>query len=296
MDADAFTKPFKLTKTMRRSPYAAIDPANPSLSAAGKVVIVTGAGGGKVAQAWSQAGAKAVVLVGRSADALNDVASGLPQAAVHAADVTSEKGVEALFTSIKEKYGRLDALVNAAGTMHHDAGIKDISPNAWWQDFVCSKETNVKATFLTTHFYAKLFGGSGTIVNVVSLAAFLSAPTMSSYAAAKLAQIMFGELVGLEHPALRVFSVHPGLVEAEHGRGMVVPSFTPFAKDKAALTAGLSLFLATDPRAEMLTGTFLSANWDVDEVLDHVDEIVDQKLLNVAVGAKLGPDGHPWAA
>lgn len=252
------------------------------------------------------------MLVGRRADALNDVASGLPQAAVHAADVTSEKDVEALFTSVKERYGRLDALVNAAGTMHHDAGIKEISPTAWWQDFVYIhddttpvarrtdyqdfQETNVKATFLTTHFYAKLFGGTGTIVNVVSLAAFLSAPNMSSYAAAKLAQIKFGELVGLEHPALRVFSVHPGLVEAERGRGMVVPSFTPFAKDKAALTAGLSLFLATEPRADRLTGTFLSANWDVDEVLDHVDEIVDQKLLNVALGAKLGPDGHPWAA
>ncbi|GME60381.1 uncharacterized protein LTHEOB_30 [Neofusicoccum parvum] len=294
MDADAFTKPFQLTKVMRRGPYAAIDPENPSLSAAGKVVIVTGAGGGvgsKVAKAWSQAGAEAVVLVGRSADALKAVAGSLPRAVVHPADVTSEKEVEALFVSVKEKYGRLDALVNTAGTMHHDAGIQDISPGAWWQDF----ETNVKATFLTTHFYAKLFGGSGTIVNIVSLAAFLSAPSMSSYSAAKLAQIKFGELVGLEHPALRVFSVHPGLVEAEDGRGMVVPNFTPFAKDKAILTGGLSLFLAT-PRADKLAGTFLSVNWDVDEILSHVDEIVEHKLLTVGVHAQLGPNGHPWSA
>lgn len=58
MDADAFTKPFQLTKVMRRGPYAAIDPENPSLSAAGKVVIVTGAGGG-VGSVSSEAQARA---------------------------------------------------------------------------------------------------------------------------------------------------------------------------------------------------------------------------------------------
>lgn len=46
IDSDAYTAPFMLTKSMHRDVYPAVDPTNPSLSASGKVVIVTGASGG----------------------------------------------------------------------------------------------------------------------------------------------------------------------------------------------------------------------------------------------------------
>ena len=45
-DTDMFTKPFQLTKTMRRDVYPAVDPTSPGLKADGKVVLITGAGGG----------------------------------------------------------------------------------------------------------------------------------------------------------------------------------------------------------------------------------------------------------
>ena len=45
-DADMFTTPFQLTKSMHRDVYPAVDPTNPALSAKGKVAIITGAGGG----------------------------------------------------------------------------------------------------------------------------------------------------------------------------------------------------------------------------------------------------------
>jgi FlaA1/EpsC-like NDP-sugar epimerase len=41
-----FTTPFQLTKSMHRDVYPAVDPSNPELSAKGKVIIITGAGGG----------------------------------------------------------------------------------------------------------------------------------------------------------------------------------------------------------------------------------------------------------
>lgn len=41
-----YTIPFQLTKTIRRDPYDAISPTNPELSAAGKVIIITGGGTG----------------------------------------------------------------------------------------------------------------------------------------------------------------------------------------------------------------------------------------------------------
>ncbi len=46
LDVNMFTSPFQLTKSMHRDLYPAVEPSNPAISAKGKVVIVTGAGGG----------------------------------------------------------------------------------------------------------------------------------------------------------------------------------------------------------------------------------------------------------
>lgn len=46
VDVNMFTSPFQLTKSMHRDLYPAIEPGNPALSAGGKVIIITGAGGG----------------------------------------------------------------------------------------------------------------------------------------------------------------------------------------------------------------------------------------------------------
>ena len=45
-DVNMFTSPFQLTKSLHRDLYPAVQPSNPSLSAKGKVIIITGAGGG----------------------------------------------------------------------------------------------------------------------------------------------------------------------------------------------------------------------------------------------------------
>lgn len=62
------------------------------------------------------------------------------------------------------------------------------------------QESNVKGTFLTTHYFIKAFGAKGTIVNIASVGASLSVPGLSSYSAAKLAAIKFGESVNLGKP------------------------------------------------------------------------------------------------
>lgn len=100
----------------------------------------------------------------------------------------------------------------------------------------------------------------------------------------------------IEKPNLRIFTVHPGIVAAtETQRGMIVDSLTPFALDKGIQTGGLSLYLA-QPKADYLKGSFVSVNWDLDELEKHKSEITEQKLLKLAfLGAKLGIEGHPWS-
>ena len=77
---------------------------------------------------------------------------------------------------------------------------------------------------------------------------------------------------------------------------MIIDSFTPFAKDKQGLTGGMSLWLAT-PKADFLKGGFLTANWDVNEMEAHAQEISGGKLTELGfLNAKLGPEGHPWGS
>lgn len=131
---------------------------------------------------------------------------------------------------------------------------------------------------------------------MVSLGASFLAPGISGYSASKLAVIKLGEHLDLEQPKLRVFSVHPGMVEAENGRGMVAEPFLPFSKDKAALTGGLSVYLTT-PQADFLRGGYLHANWDVEELDKHRDEIAEKKLIKLAfLNGQLQPGGYPWSA
>ena len=95
---------------------------------------------------------------------------------------------------------------------------------------------------------------------------------------------------------LRVFSLHPGIVDAEGGRGMMVDAFAPFAKDKAALTGGWTLYLQK-LEADFLRGGYVSASWDVTEMEEHRDEIVEKKLLKLGfLNAALGPGGYKWTA
>ncbi|KEQ88965.1 NAD(P)-binding protein [Aureobasidium pullulans EXF-150] len=299
MDANAYTIPFQFTKSLRRDVYPAIDPKNPEQNAAGKVVLITGAGGGiggETARAWAIAGAEGIILVGRKASLLQEPAGAISsinkdvKVLTMTADLTSEADVEELFSQAKTTFGKVDVVVNTAGTMT-GGPVGDMIPQQWWTDF----EVNVKGTYTLTHHYLKTFGSSGTLINLVSLGASMTAPGISSYSTSKLAVIKLSEYLDAEKPDLRVFTLHPGIVAATKSkRGMVVDAFAPFAKDPGMLTGAVSLYLAT-PKAEYLRGGFTSVNWDVEEMEKHRDEIKEKKLLKLAfLNGKLGPEGYTW--
>ncbi|KAF2801654.1 NAD(P)-binding protein [Mytilinidion resinicola] len=294
-DPDTMTRPFQLTASIRRGVYPAVDPTNPSLSAAGKVVVVVGAAGGigyATAKSWSTAGAAGIVLVGRTAASLEKTAADLKTPSlVVAADVSNPAGAGTVFEKAVAKFGKVDALVYAAGYADFGAITGTVEPEAWWGEFT----NNLRGRYNTIHHFIKATNGSGTIVNLVSYGAMFVAPGMSAYSTATLAAIKLGEYLDVEHPNLRVFSIHPGIVAAEGGRGAVVDHFTPFAKDKPALTGGLTLYLQT-PAAEPFKGGFISVNWDVVEMEKHKEDIVEGKLLRLGfINAKLGPGGVEWA-
>lgn len=103
---------------------------------------------------------------------------------------------------------------------------------------------------------------------------------MSIYIADKLAQIKLLELIDIEQPSLRVFSVHPGFYEAENGRGVVVDALKPFAIDTAALTAKLTLWLDT-PKADFLKGRYIRSKWDLNELKQPKADTLEKKLMKL---------------
>lgn len=75
---------------------------------------------------------------------------------------------------------------------------------------------------------------------------------------------------------------------------MILDMFAAQTIDPPELSGGLSLYLSTQ-RADFLRGTYVSVNWDVEEMEARAAEINEKKLLNTAfLNAKLGPTGHPF--
>lgn len=298
IDVNAYTAPFMLTKSIQRDVYPAVDVAqNPELKADGKVVLITGGAGGigfAVARAWSAAGAKGIILLGRTQETLQKAVEDLnskSRVLTLTADIASLGDVEDAFKKSVDEFGHVDVVVNTS-SIANVGPIGTIDPSAWFDTF----EVNVKGAYNVAHAFINTNGGKGTFINLVSLVATFLAPGMSSYSISKLAQIKLGEYLDIEHPDLRVFSVHPGVVAAENGRGVVIDAFTPFAKDTAALTGGFTLWLDT-PKADFLKGGYLHSNWDVDELEQHKDEIIKKKLVKLAfINAPLQSGGYLWSS
>ncbi|KAK7190301.1 hypothetical protein DPSP01_006125 [Paraphaeosphaeria sporulosa] len=295
LDPNMLTAPFQLTKAMHRDVYPAVDPKRLAPLASDKVILITGSGGGlgyAVAKTWTLANAKGVVLVGRDEQKLDSVAKELKgNILVASGDITKEDDVKAIFEKAIAKFGAVDVVLNAAGIVNYGT-IGEMEPSQWWAEH----EINVKATYILAHYLHNFNKDrTTTFINLVSLGASMTNPGLSSLSTSQLAATKLGEHLDLELSNVRVFSIHPGIVEAKDGRGTVIDAMTPFAKDQPELTGAFTLYLLK-PEADVLRGGYVSVNWDVEEIEKHGDEIKTGRLLRLGhINAKVGPDGHPWA-
>lgn len=144
LPVDHFVTNMQFTAQTHRDIYAAIDPT--TISQKGKVVIITGASQGLGAKAFAPsfaaAGPKAIVLVARNADKLQEVADTLAKSfpdvetLVVPTDIGNPASVAALFEKVKERYGYADVLVNNAAVFEADQLVKDVDQQLWWDEMV----------------------------------------------------------------------------------------------------------------------------------------------------------------
>ena len=184
----------------------------------GKVAVITGAGGDMgtaIAKKFTDLGAKVALLDIREDLALKTVEKlGLTEeeCLCMAADVSSEESVKATVKAIKERFGRIDALVNLAGISGPSARTEDYPFEATKKGF----EVNVFGTFLMMQNALPIMQAqkSGAIVNFGSVSGMFGYPYEISYGASKAAVIFMTKNAANENGGngVRVNSISPGWV------------------------------------------------------------------------------------
>ncbi len=182
----------------------------------GRVVAVTGSSSGigaATAHAFADAGASVLVNSARSVAEGEAVAASLPDALYVQGDITDAGVPEHLVAAALDRWGRLDTLVNNAGTTalipHHD--LEAASVDVWRRIF----EVNVFGTWaMSVAAMPALREAHGSIVNVASVAGVRPTGSSVPYAASKAAlnhmTVLLAKVVG---PEVRVNAVAPGLVD-----------------------------------------------------------------------------------
>ena len=194
----------------------------------GRVALVTGGAGGlgrAICAALAHAGAAVVVRFHRSADAANALAASLPVATLPhcalAAPVTASAGLSALANELTRRYGRLDILVNCAGTTRFVAHPDLDSLDDALIDEILA--TNVRGPFAMVRALRPLLvkGSDALVVNISSIASTSAMGSNIIYCASKAAlDNMTKSLARALAPTIRVVSVSPGLVETDFVKQM----------------------------------------------------------------------------
>jgi 3-oxoacyl-[acyl-carrier protein] reductase len=187
---------------------------------AGKVAIVTGGSRGiglAIARSLAEDGAS-VVVSGRDAARLDAAvkeleALGAPALAV-AADAGKREDVDRLIEVTRERFGRIDVVVNNAG-ITRDQLLVRMKDDDWDQVI----DTNLRGVFLMTRAAAKVMmrQRSGRIIGIASTAGAMGNAGQVNYSAAKAGVIGLTKAAARElaHWNILVNAVAPGLIETD---------------------------------------------------------------------------------
>ena len=200
--------------------------SDPIFGLDGQVALVTGASRGigrAVALGLARAGAD-VVLAARKAPDLEVVADEVRALGRRALAVPAHLGrrpdIDRLFDTALDAFGRLDVLVNNAGTNPVFGPLADMDEDVW--DRIMT--LNVKGYLLAAQRAARAMRprGSGAIVNVASTAGVRASPGLGAYSVSKAAVIMLTRVLARElAPAgIRVNGVAPALIETRFSEAL----------------------------------------------------------------------------
>jgi len=190
----------------------------------GKVAVVSGASrniGLEASRALAQAGAH-VVMLARDAGRLDAVAAEIAQQAgatvtPRACDVSREEDIRTLVDWLGAEFGQVDVLLNNAhATGERTAPVLKVTPEDW----TTTLSTNLLAPYMLCAGLvpAMMDGRGGSVINMLSGAAFRPRGTSLAYGASKAALWSVTQyLAQFCAPKVRVNAIVPGLVQSDTG-------------------------------------------------------------------------------
>jgi 3-oxoacyl-[acyl-carrier protein] reductase len=234
-----------------------------------KVAIVTGAGSGfgeAIARRYAEEGAQ-VVVNDVAGDAAERVARDIgAKAAAHVGDVSRDAQVAGLVQSALDRFGRLDIIVNNAGTTHRNRPMLEVGEDEFDRIYA----VNVKPLFLTAKHAVPHFRkqGSGCFVTIASTAGVRPRPGLTWYNGSKGAAIVTSRSMAAElgPDKIRVNVINPvigetglleqfmGMPDTPENRKRFLAGIPMGRFSKPLDVANAALFLASD-EAAFITGT-----------------------------------------
>ena len=236
-----------------------------------QVTVVTGASkgiGAGIAKALAAEGASVVVNYSSSQAQADHVVQEITatggKAVVIQGDVSKQADITRLFNETKKAYGKLNVLVNNAGT-YEFASLENVTEELFHKQF----NLNVLGLLLTTKEAVKLIGAEGgSIINIGSGVSTIYPPNASTYVATKAAVDAITVVLAKElgPRKIRVNSINPGMIETEgtHTGGFLDGDFRKWIETQSPLgrigqtddIAPTAVYLASSD-SKYLTGEIL---------------------------------------
>ncbi|WP_406478001.1 SDR family NAD(P)-dependent oxidoreductase [Streptomyces platensis] len=238
---------------------------------AGKVALITGATGGigaATARLFAREGARLVVtdlhhdrLTALTEEITAETGTEIVSACL---DVSSARQWDEVITTVRDRFGTLDILVNIAGILDWP-GIEDTQEDMWNRVI----DVNQKGTWLGMKAAMPLLRATGnaSVINTSSVLGLVGSGAAAAYQASKGAVRLLTKTAAVEYArqGVRINSLHPGVIATpmiqdllnEQGDQQPDIARTPMRRaGHAAEIAAAALFLAGD-ESSFVTGTEL---------------------------------------
>lgn len=245
--------------------------------------------GKRIAIAFAKAHAQGIALLGRTKSSLEDAAAEIKKISggrtdVHivTADIMIQSQViEAMDSVIAHFNGSVpNVLINNAGGNIGLGALADVDID----EFMKAYDLNVRGPLTVLQTYLRTNRHHSpksprTVINISSGGAHLPFTSIGgSYGSSKLAMTKITEYAHHEYPSWNIFNMQPGVVQTD-----LAAAVGREAEDKVELPAGFAVWLAAHPDARKLNGRFIWAPWDVNEILENIEEIQKRDLLTLTL-------------
>jgi 3-oxoacyl-[acyl-carrier protein] reductase len=181
-------------------------------------------------------------------------------------DVSNEKAVREMIAAVKTDFGRLDVLVNNAGTTAawKPKDLETLSLDEWDRVFA----VNVRGLFQVTRACIALLKEShGCVVNTASIVGLRPGPQPLPYAASKAAVVNLTKTLAWNlGPEIRVNAVAPGWMEGDWMKRMLKDKYDDLMGKRAKATP-LKRVVTAEDVAEVMMGLVQSNRFVTGEVI-----------------------------